>query len=229
MKVKFALFGIGLALLAVVLQGCGPSDTERVKKLVLPLDRTKTLGEAFDKWNGCKQKEWKEFKTEQGQRMVEFTCSSSAESEVGAMLLDYLVKEGSLARRVQAYMTAKGKTVSAQEAEKMGKAACEIKEDILTIQFTFTKDDNSVQIAGASDTVKWKDGKSSEPGKEDPGAMLNAVYGDDAASDLGDLKELLQRSTFDKDKEGQKGRIEVKDMQVNDYLKGFLEAYEKAK
>jgi len=70
----------GILLTVVILfSGCSEdsvnlSNIEKVKNGVMNFDKSITIGQAFDNWNSCKNKEWNEFTTDNQKQIVKFTC-----------------------------------------------------------------------------------------------------------------------------------------------------------
>ncbi len=69
---KLKLLVIGL-FLSLIITGCS-DDIDIVKNGVMNFNKTITVGEAFDNWNNCEEKKWESFETDNGVRVVQFTC-----------------------------------------------------------------------------------------------------------------------------------------------------------
>lgn len=121
--------------LTIALSGCGSSDTDLVKSGTMQFNKTTTLGQALDSWKSCNQQSWNEFKTENGVRVVEFTCS----------------------HKVNKYMK-KAKSLLSKENQAK---ADQLDITSLTHKFQFTlNQDDSFQINNVESKTIWADGKS---------------------------------------------------------------------
>ena len=63
----------------ILFSGCSEesaslSNIDKVKNSVINFDKSITIGQAFDNWNNCKNKQWNEFTTDNQRQIVEFTC-----------------------------------------------------------------------------------------------------------------------------------------------------------
>lgn len=66
---------VSIVMLAIGTVGCsksGGGDVGLVKNGYMDIDKSITVGQAFDGYKYFTKKEWKAYKTEQGRRMVEF-------------------------------------------------------------------------------------------------------------------------------------------------------------
>ena len=75
---KYMTSGI-LLTIVILFSGCSEesvslSNIEKVKNSVINFDKSITIGQAFDNWNNCKNKQWNEFTTDNQRQIVEFTC-----------------------------------------------------------------------------------------------------------------------------------------------------------
>ena len=62
----------------ILFSGCSEesaslSNIEKVKNSVINFDKSITIGQAFDNWNNCKNKQWNKFTTDNQRQIVEFT------------------------------------------------------------------------------------------------------------------------------------------------------------
>ena len=163
MKINFY---IPIFTSVVLLSGCSsPSDTNLVKTGVLEFNKTLTVGEAFDRWKECKQKEWKEFSSDNGQRVVQFTCYSNNATE-------FLAKV----------------STSESVSDELNKVHLKFKGLATAYQWTINKD-NSFQLAHVESKWSWADGKIIEtPG--DIESSLRSVYANEATFDMSSLESL---------------------------------------
>lgn len=66
---------LAVGLLAIGLIGCSTvDDISIIKKSKLTFDRTISVGKALDNYGYCKSSEWREFKPEHANKIVEFDC-----------------------------------------------------------------------------------------------------------------------------------------------------------
>ena len=159
MKIKYLAAS---AFLVAALQGCGSaSDTELVKNGVMQFNKTLTVGEAFDRWSECQQKNWEEFKSDNGQRVVQFTCS---------------------ARNVAAFMN-KAKSMLQNESKY---DHFNLTEVLSTFQWTINKDD-SFQLQHVGTTWRWADGKSKAV--DGDAEMLKSVYSNENTFDMSSFQD----------------------------------------
>ena len=49
-------------------------NIDLVKDSIMRFDKSITVGQAFDNWENCKDKNWTEFQTNNKKKIVEFTC-----------------------------------------------------------------------------------------------------------------------------------------------------------
>lgn len=159
MKIKYLA---AIAFLVATLQGCGsPSDTELVKNGIMQFNKTLTVGEAFDRWSECQSRKWEEFKSDNGQRVVQFTCS---------------------AKNVTAFMN-KAKSILTNESKYDHFNLTEVVE---TFQWTINKDD-TFQLQHVGTTWKWADGKTKEV--DGNAQMLKSVYSNENTFDMSAFKD----------------------------------------
>ena len=60
---------------AAELCGCGQSDIDRVKSMLVPENATYTVGQAFGTRKVCAATTWTEFTDDRGRRVVEYRCT----------------------------------------------------------------------------------------------------------------------------------------------------------
>ncbi|WP_018402896.1 hypothetical protein [Marinobacter gelidimuriae] len=160
MKIKHMIPAI--AILAFI-SGCSSSsDTDLIKNGVLEFNKTLTVGEAFDNWGECQQKQWKEFSSDNGQRVVQFNC---------------------VARNAAPFMQ-KVKSILTNESKYDHFGLSEVTANF---QWTINKDD-SFQLNYVGTIWKWSDGKAKEV-KGEVGQMLNSVYNNESTFDLSSLED----------------------------------------
>jgi len=158
MNIKYLVASI---FLFAALQGCGsPSDTDLVKNGIMPFNKTLTVGEAFDRWSECQQKNWEEFESDNGQRVVQFTCS---------------------ARDVAAFMGKAKSMLNESNYDHFN-----MTEVLSTFQWTINKDD-SFQLQDVGTTWTWADGKSKKVAAD--AEMLKSVYSNENTFDMSSLQD----------------------------------------
>lgn len=101
--------------MTLALAGCG-SDIDLVKGGIMEFNKTTTLGKALDNWKSCENREWEEFKTDNGVKVVQFTCQ----------------------HKVEQFMS-KAKSMLSKEDQARAEHL-DISSNIQTFQFTINKD-----------------------------------------------------------------------------------------
>lgn len=62
-------------LFLALFTSCSYADNiDLVKDSIMRFDKSITVGQAFDNWENCKDKNWTEFQTNNKKQIVEFTC-----------------------------------------------------------------------------------------------------------------------------------------------------------
>lgn len=152
------------ALAMIILTGCG-SDIDLVKKGVMEFNQTTTLGKALDNWKSCEKREWDEFETSNGIKVVQFTCQ----------------------HKVKKFMA---KTKSLLSKEDQAKAHyLDIYSNTQTFQFTINHD-NTFQINSVTTKTKWNDGKTFEDTQE-PVAQLKSAYSNKDSFNTKELNKVV--------------------------------------
>lgn len=160
LKIKYII--LTFAVLALVSACSKISDTDLVKNGVMNFNLAITIGEAFDNWRDCSpNKQWQEFTTNSGQRVVEFSCTD---------------------KNAVAFM-AKAKLVLEDESKYDYFDLSEVRYEV---QWIINKDD-SLQINYIGAIYKWKDGKKNET-KGDTDIFLNTIYDSVTTYDLKTLQ-----------------------------------------
>lgn len=138
-----------MTIICTLLSGCG-SDIDKVKDGVLDFNKTITVGQALDKWSSCENKDWKTFSTDNGIKVVEFTCHHK--------LNDFFIKLKSIVPK------------------KVGKDPIylDVVNNLSTFQFTLNKDD-TFQINTVETQNTWADGSKYKDSR-DPIEALENVY-----------------------------------------------------
>jgi hypothetical protein len=121
-------------IICMLLAGCG-SDIDKVKKGFLGFNKTLTVGQALDNWKSCESKDWKSFTSDNGVRVVDFTCHHKTE--------DYFSD-------LKSYMS---------KSDRKHPTYIDIVDHTQTFQFTLNKDD-TFQINAVSVQYTWSDGKN---------------------------------------------------------------------
>ena len=158
-----------------MLQACGTkaSDIELVKSGIMEFYKTLTVGEAFDRWDDCKDYKWTEFQTSNGQRIVQFDCN---------------VKD--------AHEFLKKVATSDSVSDELNKSHLKFKELVSSFQWVINKDD-TFQVSRVSSKWTWEDGKTLVT-PADIGPSLQSVYNNEATFDMSSLRDLgTDESTLD--------------------------------
>lgn len=133
----------------IALVGC-ESDLDSVKNGVMEFNQTTTLGKVLDNWKSCEQRNWEEFETDNGVKVVQFSCY----------------------HKITQYMS-KAKSLLSQE-EQAEADHLDITSNVQTFQFTMNQD-GSFQIDNVQVKITWKDGKSFEDSQK-PVEQLETAY-----------------------------------------------------
>ena len=157
---KKVLFAIPLAL---ALTGCG-SDIDLVKGGVMEFNQTTTLGKALDNWESCESREWEEFETDNGIKVVQFTCQ----------------------HKISQYMS-KAKSLLSEEKQAKAKHL-DIASNIQTFQFTINQGD-TFQLDNVQDKITWQDGTSFED-SQNPVEQLETAYANNLNFDPAELNRM---------------------------------------
>lgn len=169
---KKVLFAIPLAL---ALTGCG-SDIDLVKGGVMEFNQTTTLGKALDNWKSCESREWEEFETDNGIKVVQFTCQHK--------ISQYMSKVKSLLSEED---MSKAKSLLSEE-EQAKANHLDIASNIHTFQFTINQDD-TFQIDNIQVKTTWQDGTSFEDSQK-PLELLEMAYANNLNFDPAELNEM---------------------------------------
>lgn len=157
---------------SLMLTGCG-SNIDKVKSGVLDFNKTITIGQALDNWKSCASREWKEFKTDNGVQVVEFTCNQN----------------------ITAYVEKLRTVIPVSPNLKL--LYLDIASNKTTIQFTLNKDD-TFQVDNVQILNTWADGTSiKSPASDD---MLNNAYENKVLfdpSELGGLNAQIMAAVFE--------------------------------
>lgn len=137
-------------LCATCIAGCGGStgDISAVKNGLLDFNKTLTIGQALDNWKNCQKSEWSEFTSDNGVKVVQFTCSEKMETYMKT-LRSYFEKNDPLISYIPDY-------------------------DIKTFQFTINKD-GTFQLDNVSDLTKWPDGTENAK-NQNPMEQIKIAY-----------------------------------------------------
>lgn len=77
----------------VVLSSCKDSDISLVKNGMLAFDKARAVGEVLHNWKSCKSKSWDEFESDDGFRVVEFSCEHKGATEFYSKVKSLLPKK----------------------------------------------------------------------------------------------------------------------------------------
>lgn len=138
-----------IAPIVMALTGCG-SDLDLVKGGIMEFNKTTTLGKALDSWKSCESRNWEEFETDNGVKVVQFACQ----------------------HKVTQYMSKAKSLLSEEEQAKADHL--DIVSNVQTFQFTVNQDD-TFQIDNVQVETTWKDGKSYKDSQK-PIEQLETAY-----------------------------------------------------
>ncbi|MFK5882302.1 MAG: hypothetical protein QM482_08795 [Sulfurospirillum sp.] len=160
-KLKILLIGLFVSLFVA---GCG-NNTDLVKDGIMNFNKTITVGEAFDNWKDCKNREWESFETDNGTPVVQFTCEKKNAKE-------YLQK-------VKSFLSKK---------EQKKASYLDIKSNKQIFQWTINKDD-TFQIDNVQVETVWADGKKFSDSQK-PMKQLEAVYDNEITFNLREINKM---------------------------------------
>lgn len=65
-----------IILITLGISSCSqpPSKIDIIKNTVLKIDKSRTIGDVFDKYEGCLNREWIQFNTKKEEKIVQFSC-----------------------------------------------------------------------------------------------------------------------------------------------------------
>lgn len=149
----------------IIFIGCS-SDTDTIKNGVLKLNKTITVGQALDNWKDCSSTKWDEFVTDNGVKVVEFTCNVKSITPFISKIKSDLLKSDN----------------------KEDLSYLDITSTKQIFQFTINKD-NSFQIDNVQAQTTWKDGKVFEDSLEKIDA-LTVAYNNEEVFKTSDLTPL---------------------------------------
>ncbi|RUO22998.1 hypothetical protein CWE09_13790 [Aliidiomarina minuta] len=138
-----------IAAVFLTLVGCG-SDTDFVKNGTMNFNSTITVGKALDSWKSCEESGWEEFKTDNGVRVVQFSCQ----------------------HRIGQFFTEMKSLLS--ESDRAEVDHLDVIANVQTFQFTLNQDD-TFQIDNVQVKTTWMDGTSFKDSQE-PIEQLEMVY-----------------------------------------------------
>lgn len=134
---------------AFLVAGCDGGNIGVVKDGLMSMNKTLTVGEAFDKWRECEKKEWSEFKTDNGVNVVQFECDSIT---LGPFI--FAVKD-----------------LSGDQGPYL-----DIVKSTFVVQWTTNKDGSSFQLEYVGDNILWADGKLAKQPVKNQISTVEDVY-----------------------------------------------------
>jgi len=149
---------IAITIATLCLQGCfSKNDQAIVKEGIMKNNQTLAVGEAFDAWSECSSRKWSDFKSSNGQRVVQFECNVVGATEFTQELKNILKNESQYNHFELTSVTS-------------------------VFQWTINKDD-SFQINGITTNWAWQDGKivADSSGSSQ---LLASVYKNEKTFDL---------------------------------------------
>jgi len=147
--------------LVVMLSGCG-NDIDAIKSGVLESNKTTTIGQAFNNWQSCQKTSWESFKTDNGTRVVEFTCD----------------------QKIKPYFDKINNFLLANKQIKDPKTV-DLTSLKQTFQFTLNKDD-TFQIQNISSQITWSDGRILRDNINDY-SIIDSIYKNEMSFNPNDL------------------------------------------
>lgn len=147
----------------LALAGCG-SDIDLVKDGVMEFNQTTTLGKALDNWKSCENREWEEFETDNGVKVVQFTCQ----------------------HKITQYMSKAKSLLSKEDQAKADHL--NIASNLQTFQFTINQGD-SFQIDNVQVKTTWQDGTSFNDSQK-PVEQLETAYANNLNFDPAELNKM---------------------------------------
>jgi len=177
---KGLLFGFSVLLISIGFSGC-TSEIDTVKDGVMKFNKTITVGQALDNWSNCESTEWEMFETENGVKVVQFTCNEKNPTESNKKLANSLTQKTEVSeekiRKLKARWAINGKDTNSdwykRDLKKLEDELIEQNNDIAKFkkseslniasvkdifQFTINKDD-SFQISNVQYEIVWENGK----------------------------------------------------------------------
>ncbi|MDV6328305.1 hypothetical protein Q5L94_09545 [Idiomarina sp. Sol25] len=156
---KKALFVVPIILF---LAGCG-SEVEQIKSGTMDFNKTITLGQALDNWKSCEKRDWEQFETDNGIKVVQFSCQ----------------------HKISKFLN---KTISQLAQEEQDQTDhLDISSNVQTFQFTINQDD-TFQIDNVQVRTTWADGTFFEDSQE-PLEQLKTAYANELNFDPKKLDE----------------------------------------
>lgn len=135
-------------------------NIKKVKDYVLNLDKSITIGDAFDNYSDCKNIEWKELITSNNAQIVEFSCDITSErnffNENALKIKENKLKIDS---SINLFLLTQGTTLKKLDYDK---PFMKVSNFRLITQFIINRD-NTVEPVYLSKQILWQDGKEFEP------------------------------------------------------------------
>jgi hypothetical protein len=154
---------IALTACTLLATGCS-NDVDLVKNGVMDFNQTTTLGKALDNWSSCDSTSWDSFETDNGVRVVEFTCDHHID--------DFFKKAKRLLEKS-----------NIKEVEHF-----DVEKNIHYYQFTLNQD-NTFQFDNAQSLTTWKNGKTYED-SIDGMSQLERAYRDERTFNPDELNSM---------------------------------------
>lgn len=159
---KVVLTASAACVLAVMLSGCTQDDVSLVKGTIMDIDRSLTVGEAFDNWQDCATREWETFETDNGRRVVQFTCDIKNAKEFYGLMSGYL---------------------------GTNPVAFSVDYQKQIVQWVVNKDD-TVSLSYVGTETTWLDGKRYAAKSDDPESTIRDAYINKLSYDISAKSEL---------------------------------------
>lgn len=151
--INYNIFRIAIITgVSFVLSACGEgNNVDLVKGGLMDMNKTLTIGEAFDNYGECGARNWQEFETENGVSIVEFQCVSKTVSPFINVV----------------------KNLSGDSGPHLN-----ITDSTFIVQWSINRDGETFQLEYVGDLIQWGDGKEVEQSVDDIIVNIQNVYSD---------------------------------------------------
>lgn len=161
LKASHLLAQAFLLVIAFLLFAMHSNDIEQVKDTVMDMDKSLTVGEAFDNWHDCASRKWEAFETDNGRKVVQFTCD---------------------VKNVRQYLGEVAQYTNVQDD------ALDVDTQKQIIQWRINKD-STISLSHVGFELIWLDGKFSE-GKSNAKEVIHSAYQNKITYDLDELDDM---------------------------------------
>lgn len=200
---------------------------KKVKNYVLDLNKSITIGDAFDNFSDCENPEWKELMTSNNAELVEFNCDIISERKFfNENILKIKANSLKIDPIISTVFLTQGISLEELNANKPFMDVSNFK---MIAQFIINKD-NTIEVAYLSEKTLWKNGKEYEPSVSQEyinNTLKNIIYKNKdffKVENLEELNQLKQALSF----YGVKNKA-FDDLNIILYFKGLESFYSEAK